>query len=64
MYPVTFDRSLLIYGGADDLYTGYRRFAMDTKDEEELAITLRQTQPFPMAVTEIVPRLEITERPM
>ena len=62
MYPVLFDDSLLIYGGADDLYTGYRRLPMDTKDSEELAIEVRQTKPFPMTVTAIVPRLEVAAR--
>jgi len=62
MYPILFDDSLLIYGGADDLYTGYRRLSMDTRDDEELAITVQQEKPFPMTVTAIVPRLEIAAR--
>jgi hypothetical protein len=62
MYEVLFDDSTLIYGGADDLFTGYRRVQMDTKDEEELAIKVRQTKPFPMTVTAIVPRLEVATR--
>jgi hypothetical protein len=62
MYPILFDDSLLIYGDADDLYTGYRRLPMDAKDEEELAVKVRQTKPFPMTVTAIVPRLELAQR--
>ena len=62
LFPILFDDSLLIYGEADDLYTGYRRLPMDTKDAEELAIELQQTKPFPMTVTAIVPRLEIANR--
>lgn len=62
MYPILFDNNTLIYGGADDLFTGYRRLGMDTHDSEELEIHVRQTQPFPMTVTVIVPRMEIAQR--
>lgn len=62
MYPILFDDRTVIYGGADDLFTGYRRLGMDTHDSEELEMHIRQTQPFPMAVTVIVPRMEIAQR--
>ena len=62
MYPILFDDNRLIFGGADDLFTGYRRLGMDTHDSEELEIHIRQTQPFPMTVTVIVPRMEIAQR--
>ena len=61
MFPINFDQSNLIFGGPDDLFTGYRRLPMEARHSEELNVFMRQSLPLPMSVTAIIPRLEIVE---